>query len=416
MIYRPENVMLMGIGAYLLVFLLSPLDVLVPIEFGSFVFIGFTATALVLGSRSADHFRLGGTVRQISAIRLLRAENRLFWATLWLGLAGNLLRLADKYILRGAAGLTGLDAREMLLETSSTELSLIGGVLYPFGYLPIFILLGARMLPRHSWKLALAGFVFLIPALDALVLFSRSFMLVSLAMVYFGTSLILFRGRALPRQVVLPTVAGLGAVLTMSVLAFAWRLDQMSIDVSDSIFMSSYAYTVAPNAAMERIINGGGALGGLVAGLLPIGQYYVHSILEFQILWSANEHQVFSGGALHFAPYLKLLAILGVASEPDLFELFPRVGIFTSFWGPLWVDFGWFSPIAMFLFGFMARMIARGARSRDVGAYPLYTYFCVVLFFMPVVNFAISAQGMYVINAFALFWIMTRKTARSEPV
>ncbi|MFG6519366.1 hypothetical protein ACGYLX_18115 [Sulfitobacter sp. 1A13496] len=413
MIYRPENVLFMGVGVYVLIYLLSPLEVLVPMEIGALAFIALTVAALVVGSRSADFFRLGGTARPTSAARRLRKENRLFWATFWLGLAGNLLRLQDKYVLRGVGNLTGIEARETLLETSSTNLSLIGGVLYPFGYLPIFVLLGSAMLPRHRWKLALASFIFLIPALDSLVLFSRSFMLVSLAMVYFGTSLTLFRGRALPRQLLLPAVAGVGAVLTISVLIFLWRLDQMSFDVSDSVFMSGYAYTVAPNAAMEWLINGGGAIGELVSSLLPIAQYYLHSIPEFQILWSMNDTQNFSNGALHLGPYVKLLAMFGLASEPDLFELFPRVGIFTSFWGPLWVDFGWLSLIAMFVFGFMARMIGRDARDGDLGAFPLYTYFCVILFFMPVVNFAISAQGMYVINAFALFWIATRRTARA---
>lgn len=413
MIYRPENVLFIGIILYVLIFLLSPLEVLVPMEFGSFVFIGLTILALVLGSRSADYFKLGGRPLPVPASRLLRMENRLFWTAIWFGLAGNMLRLVDKYVLRGVGGLSGLEAREVLIETSSSKLALIGGVLYPFGYLAIFILLGARLLPRTRMKLVLAGFVFLIPALDALVLFSRSFMLVSLAMIYFGVSLTLFQGRALPRQLVLPALAGIGAVVSLSVLAFTWRLDEMSFAISDSIFLSGYAYTVAPNAVIERLINSGSALGELIAGILPISQYYVHSIPEFQILWSVNADQNFSFGTLHFAPYVKFLSVFGLASEPDLFALFPRVGIFTSFWGPLWVDFGWFSLIAMFLFGFMGRMIGRGARNQDVGAYPLYTYFCVVLFFMPVVNFVISAQGMYVINAFALFWIMTRKTARA---
>lgn len=416
MIYRPENVLIVGIGLYVLIYLLSPLEVLVPFEMGAQIFIGLCVVALVLGSWTANYFRLGSVVRQIPALRLRRLENRLFWSTLSLGLMGNFLRLMDKYVLRGVGSLSGIEAREILVETSSGPLSLVGGVLYPFGYLPIFILLGAKVLPRHRWKLALAGFVFLIPALDALVLFSRSFMLVSLAMVYFGSSLTLFQGRALPRPLVLPALFGVGAVLIMSVLAFLWRLDGMTVHVADSIFISGYAYTVAPNASTERLINSGGTLSGIVAGLLPIAQYYVHSLPEFQILWSGNETQVFSRGALHFAPYVKLLAMFGLTSQPNLFELFPRVGIFTSFWGPLWVDFGWFSPLFMFVCGFMARMIGRGARNGDVGAFPLYAYFCVILFFMPVVNFAISAQGMYVLNAFILFWISTRRIARAIPV
>ena len=416
MIYRPENVLLLGAATYLLLYLLSPLEVLVPIELGSFAFIALTSSALVVGSWSADRFRVGGRSRQISFSRLKRMESRLFWTTLVLGLTGHLLRLADRYVIRGVGSLTGVDAREVLISEGANQLSLIGGILYPFGYLPIFVILGARALPRTSWKVALAAIIFLIPALDALVLFSRSFLLVSFAMSYFGLSLTLFRGRALPRQLVLPALLGAGTVVTISVLVFAWRLEQMSFDILDSTFLSAYSHTVVPNATADSVISSGSTLGGLTASLLPVAQYYVHGILELQVLWSVSDTQAFSGGALLFAPYLKALSILGLASAPDLFDLFPREGVFTSFWGPLWVDFGWFSPIVMFLFGFMGRMTARAARRQDLGAIPLYTYFCVILFFMPVVNFAITAQGMYVITVFTVFWVMTRKAAYAVPL
>ena len=190
----------------------------------------------------------------------------------------------------------------------------------------------------------------------------------------------------------------------------------MSFDILDSVFESGYAYTVEPSSFAEELINERGALGTILAAALPILQYYIHGLLEFQILWANSNIQTFSGGALLFGPYVKFFSLLGLIYEPDLFILFPRVGIFTSFWGPLWVDFGWFALFAMFLFGFLARMLARACRVGDLGAIPLYSYFCAILFFMPVVNFAISAQGMYVINAFVVFWFITRKAVRALPI
>jgi len=405
----------LGIGIYVLIYLVSPVEVLVPMEVDSFVFMAITIIALILGSRSADHLRLQARPRLTDPVRLMQLENRLFWSMLSLGLLGNLLRLADKYIMRGVGDVTGLDAREMLLETSGTMLSLIGGVLYPFGYLPIFILLGAKVLPRTRWRMGLASFIFLIPAVEAIVLFSRSFMLVSLAMGYFGAALTLFDGKALPRKLFLPLLVAVTVILSLSMVVFSWRLDQMSFDISDSIFMSGYAHTLAPNDKVQAIIFGDSTFSGLVTTILPILQYYVHAVFEFQILWSVQDTQTFANGALLFAPYVKLLAVFGIGTQADLFELFPRVGVFTTFWGPLWVDFGWMSTVVMFFFGFMARMTARASRARDVGAIPLYTYFCVILFFMPVVNFAISAQGMYVLNAFALFWFLSRRVANRAP-
>lgn len=404
--------MFLGISIYLAVFLVSPLDVQVPIEPGSFFYIGSTVIALVTGSQLASRVRVGPKPLYLPSEKLKRAESQLFWAMLCLGVGGHFIKLIDKYILRGVGGLTGLEAREALLETGSGPLSVIGGLLYPFGYLPIFILLGAKVLKRTRLKMILAGFVFLIPAIDAVLLFSRSFMLVALAMIYFGTSIALFKGRALPRKIFIPLLASISLVIGMSIYIFSLRLQEMGIDISFTAYLSGYAYTVKPNAAAAQIIE----MDNAFSLLIPIAQYYVHSLLEFQILWSANNVQNFAWGALLFAPYVKFLSLLGVATEPELFSLFPRVGIFTSFWGPFWVDFGWFGPFIIFFVGFFMRSVGRAARRGELRAYPLYTYFCVILFFMPLVNFAISAQGMYTVNAFVLFWLLARKTSRAVPI
>lgn len=404
--------MFMGISVYLAVFFLSPLEVQVSIEPGSFFYIGSTVIALVMGSRLASRVRLGSKPFYITSDQLKRSESRLFWAMLWLGGSGHLFKMFDKYVLRGVGGLTGLEAREVLLDSGSGPLSVIGGFLYPFGYIPIFILLGAKVLKRTRWKIILACVVFLVPAVDAILLFSRSFMLVTLAMIYFGTSVALFKGRAMPRKVFFPLLASVSLVLSLSMYIFALRLQEMGIDISFTAYLSGYAYTVKPNATGAEIVE----MRNAFSLLIPIAQYYVHSLLEFQILWSVNNVQDFSWGALLFAPYVKFLSLFGIASEPDLFALFPRVGVFTSFWGPFWVDFGWFGSFIMFFVGFMMRSVGRAARRGEVGAYPLYTYFCVILLFMPLVNFAISAQGMYTITAFVLFWLMSRKISRAVPI
>ena len=367
--------------------------------------------AFWLGSRLDDLLILKPRVRYASRDFIRRKELGLFYLTLGLGGFGTFFRLVDKYIIRGVGGLSGLEAREALVETSASGLSLIGAALYPFGYIPIFIYLGSKVIPRHRLYFYAALVLFMIPALDALVLFSRSFMLVSLAMLYFGASITLFKGRALPARLVLPVFGGIGVVMLMSVLVFTWRLDEMQLDVIDSIFQSGYGYAIKPNTFALDLFETKSLWSDALSSMLPMAQYYTHSMFELQILWSGADTQVHSYGALHFAPYLKLLSVLGFQYTLDIWQLFPRVGIFTSFFGPLWVDFGWYSIFVMFFFGMIARHIGRLASSGDVGAYPLYSYFCVVIFFFPMVNFVISAQGMYSITAFTIFFILSRETA-----
>jgi hypothetical protein len=103
---------------------------------------------------------------------------------------------------------------------------------------------------------------------------------------------------------------------------------------------------------------------------------------------------------------VKALSIMGVLDYPDVaHNLYVRDGVFTSFFGPLWTDFGWFSAPCMFTFGVICKLFARSAHAGRVGVMPLYAYFCVIIFFMPVVNFWVSAQGSYLINAFIVVWL-----------
>ena len=340
----------------------------------------------------------------------------MFYLIAFIGLIGHVFRLYDKYVARGVGAVQGLEAREILLESATSNLGLVGAVLYPFGYIPIFILLGARCMPRSRLRLMAATGLFLIPAVDALLLLSRSYMLISLGMAYFGASLALFRGRLAPAPLFLPMSMGVLGVVALSIFIFSIRLSEMQFDIVDSVIMSAYGFTVRPSETALSVMGGGGLLGGVLAGVIPLVQYFTHSMMEFQILWLEGYPQNFTLGALHFAPYHKLLAMLDIAAPLDLSLAFPRVGVFTSFFGPLWADFSWLGIFVMFLFGAVCGALASSVRANDIGAYPLYVYFVVVLFFSPVVSFIVSAQGMYAVNAFFIFWLLSRGLARLRPL
>ena len=407
----PERILFAGFVAYFAVLLIAPLEPVVNVIPSSIAFIALSSAAFWIGSRFDTLLVIQTRTKYVSNALVRRKEFGLFYLTFAIGAFGTMVRLFDKYVVRGASGLTGFEARDALLESSASSLSLVGAALYPFGFIPIFIYLGAKTIPKSQIHFYAALLLFMIPALDALVLFSRSFMLVSLAMIYFGASITMFAGRALPARLVLPVFLGICVVGTVSVVIFSLRLDEMEFEIIDSIFQSGYGYTIKPNAFAENVFEVGGPLASILSSILPIAQYFTHSFFEFQLLWDTAETQIHSNGALHFLPYLKVLSVFGFPVEVDLWALFPRVGIFTSFYGPLWVDFGWYSIFVMFVFGMMTRRLGRLASVGDVGAYPLYCYFCVVLFFAPVVNFVISAQGMYSITAFTIFFILSRGTA-----
>ncbi|MDD3326650.1 MAG: oligosaccharide repeat unit polymerase [Zoogloea sp.] len=407
MLFLPERLAIAGILTYSFLFLLAPLDLVFSVSWGALTYILFSYSAFFLGCLMATKRKkmvsLRGSV-------IAKFPVREFWFFMLAGSVGMAIRIYDKYVNRGAGvGESALDVREMLAETSAGPLASLGAVLYPFCYIPL-IILWARPRARESkiakWS---ATLLFISPAIDSLLLLSRSQLLVALAMMYFAIACVVYKGKFFPRPLVVPVLIGITAVTTISVVAFLTRLDQMQMDLAFSIMNSVYGYTITPNElAWEVMREGDSFIGPVFASLLPILQYYLHGLFEFFLLWGRPDGQMFGYGAQHLAPYIKALTIFGLAPETPYESLYYRPGVFTTFFGTLWMDFGWFGPLFMLAFGFLCKRVAELAREGMLAVLPLHSYLCVVVFFMPVVSFLISAQGTYVVNTFLLFFLWRR--------
>lgn len=411
----PERVALAGVLAYLGVFLVAPVVAVHPISWGALGFVGACYAAFFAGSLAIPR-RRGEPVPPAVAWRFSRA---VFWLFLCIGVLGIALRAYDKYVLRGVNLDEGaLEGRSLLAEAGAGPIAVVAGVLFPFCYVPL-ILWWAQPNQRRGWiSGALALVAFLMPAADALLILSRSPLLVTAGLALAAASCVLYRGRVINKPLLRFGAIAVALLTALSVYIFEVRLREMNLDVAASILMSAYGDTLAPSqAAMDAMSDPEGGAGFLA--LLPMLQYYLHGVFEFGVLWERPEPQAFAMGFQHLAPYVKALNILGVLEYPDIgHNLYVRDGVFTSFFGPLWTDFGWFGVTFMFFFGLACKLCSRLAWRGHVGVLPLYAYLCVILFFMPVVNFWVSAQGSYLINAFLLVWLSSlvwAKRARVDP-
>lgn len=411
MLFYPERVALMGVLVYLTLWLLAPLKLVFPVSWESLGYIFLCYLAFFLGC-----LLMSGRRRQLVRDKQGQSQfgKRAFWWFVIIGAAGMAVRIVDKWFLRGAGlGSSALESRELLGDAAAGPLAALGGLLYPFCFVPLIIWWSR---PTNSEKQPLAKWVavtlFILPAIDALLLLSRSQMLVAFAMMYFAAACVLYRGRLLPKKLIFPVLLGIAGLLIVSITVFVTRLNEMNFDLAFSIQNSAYGYVITPDASAVQLMNqAGNFVGAALTSFMPMLQYYLHGLFEFGLLWDRVDNQMFTYGAQHFAPYLKGLSVFGISSKFSLANpnLYFRSGIFTTFFGPLWVDFAWLGPLFMLGFGLLSKYCAQRAREGFLGAMPLHVYFCVVVFFMPVVNFMISAQGMYIINALGIFWFFTRR-------
>jgi hypothetical protein len=412
MLFIPERLALVGGCAYLFLWIVAPLNSISPISITALIYILICYAAFIAGCKSEFISRFWRKKNYDTS------RERKYWLWFWiwliLGVTGLLLRLYDKFVLRDAFVIGSvIETREALADTSAGLLAAIGGVLYPFCYLPIFMvwIRERRFGPQNKIVKWIAILVAALPALDALILLSRSQMLVAFSMMYFGVSCTLYGGKVLPKKMLLPIFLGFFLLIGITVSTFLIRLDEMELKLIDSLLGSAYAELLVPNEFVLRNLNSENAFGSIIlSNVIPLFQYYLHGLYEFFLLWERPDTQNFSYGIEHFFPYIKLLSIFGFVDQSVISQQpYFRGGVFTTFFGPLWVDFGWFGIFIMFIFGFFTKLFANIAKTQFSSALPLYAFLCVIVFFFPVVNLIVSAQGMYTANAFLIFYITMRK-------
>jgi hypothetical protein len=333
----------------------------------------------------------------------------------WIAAFGLLCTIMDRYVIRGV----GFDfdffaARDVLENTAPSPIGLIGAVT---GALSCFALtmtvaraLSEGPLPPKTWLVS--GVILLTYVGISMGIGSRSTLLVSIICTMFSVS---WLRRAFGRPMHLSYwavgLAVLTVVATISAALMLERLEQMGLDPFLSIEFSGYAYTVRPSdGAMAWLSAKGEATPLWVAGFSLL-QYVFHGFYEFCLL-AEETLGTHTGGAITFWLPLKFLGMLGLGVTPIDLETISgwRAGIFTSFLGPLYLDFAGWLPVASFLLFFTLGVPAARLRRDRLAMLPYCSVLCAVCVLFPIVNLLDSASGAYPLVA-SLFvpWLGRRR-------
>lgn len=402
--YGPRTVGAAGLVAFLAFLVLAPVNFVRGVSATTLTFISLNVAAFLLGTFVVEWARLGHgkySRRQIGPS---------FYKVVVIAAVGILLRVYDRFIVRGVSiQLDALTNREMLETAGVNIFALWGGLLYPFCFVPLFIVFGKQ--ERSPLKVAVAAVLFLYPVFDTFVIGGRSLILVTLSMLLLCLS---YGGytRRHRRLFVFALPSSLLVVIFFFTSIFLDRLNLMGTDIQTSIFYSAYAFTVEPKPWLLEYISELDMLSTLLFGVLHVSQYVTHGLFELDyLIANYSVDGIHAWGANQYVVFAKALSLMFAGGFDPLlaFRLQPRTGIFTTFLGPAWVDFGWFAVLHSFAFGAAAHYVWRRSALAGGGAFvPLYAFLCVVIFFAPVVNFFAVAQGIYLLTALSLFVVLHR--------
>jgi oligosaccharide repeat unit polymerase len=417
--YSPIRTALFGLLIWAALWIVMPLTQVGRLEPGAMLYIVASYLCMFAGAAVAQRQLVPGRLDP-PTIWNGPLRRRLFWGSAALGMLGLLLRLVDRLLIRGVEyGASALELREALSETSTSAAGILAALILPLCLIPLILLLASSE-RRNRWLLTFAGIVFIVPMIESFFQLSRSFMLLTTGIAFAAASLTLFGGKLLNRTLILTSLVGAVTVAIVSTLIFSARIEAGRRQLTDSIFDSAYAEFLQPNSfAWSVITSGSGFESFALLSILPNGMYYLSGAYEFSALWARPDTQQFAFGQLLFYPFVRVgyqLIGVDIQNRFDVETYVFRDGVWQTFFGPLWVDFGWFGPFVMIIFGVIIQVLSIRVRKGSLALLPLYTYLIIVVFFMPVINFLISGFGMLAITAFTLFAIYASQVDRDERV
>lgn len=409
--WEPWKVALFGILVWVGIRVTAPIEQLFSMNRTAFFYILLCYATFFIGCFVAN---LLHPVQEVSYGWRGKLNSQLYFFTVVIGIVGFIAKVVDRIYLRGVDYFAGAnEVRDALSNTAATPLGALGQALIPFCYLPLMLLLASKPGERYARYLGFSILIFTLPVLESLGQLSRIYILVALFIAFATLSLLRFDGKVFTARLMVPAMAiGLVVVpLSTSLLEARITAANANYTLTDSLYESVFAQTVTPSAAAkEKVLAGSAFERAVYSAVLTNSLYYTSGVYEFSRLMERPDEQPFAYGSYVFWPYTKLVA--AVIDDNDLIalqddKLFYRTGVFTSFFGPWWVDFGWAGPFLLIFFGYGVTRLAQIARRGFINILPIYIYLVLVVFYMPVVNLINYGNGFFALHGFALFALFT---------
>lgn len=394
---EPVRVAILGLVTYLLLVLVAPLQPIITNPSAlALLYVLLSYLGLAMGAM-AYHTLFP---RKAAPVLLLSAPlpKPLFLIALALSGIGVAMRVIDRLVLRGVPlGEDFASVRAQLEATSASPLSAASAMIYPICFAMIFFYFCLRKEDR-SWPLGIiAAAIFLYPSIEANIAGTRSLMIVSIGFIMMTRSVLVDNLKWLRNPVVM-AIGGI-FILNLFFVIFELRLASMGMDFYASSQNSGYAFTVPPNnLATYYLIENHGFLSSVMAVIVHVTQYYCHSGFEYLYIFDRLPQEPMLGFYNFFHIYKFIGMVLGDPSVNDAINnLDIRVGIFATFFVPLFIDFHWGGPVFMMVGGFILSLLWRATFRHPTAWFPLTAYMSIVLFLMPVTSFLFAAQGLYIV-------------------
>ncbi len=312
---------------------------------------------------------------------------------------GILLAVVDRFLIRGVSiGADVFEARSVIEEAGSGPVAVAAAFLASFA---AFGWIGIRLARSTGQRVHYAIECIAIANLVAYVALSvavgsRSVLFVC-TLVHVCAFLCLRRARG--KTLGIPGIAGsvVFGLLVIAVLAFVFqqRLASMGLSAIDSIQLSAYAFTLKPTDSVLMFLGRNDLTESFGAAVYSLILYVFHGFYEFLLVFDNYQGPLTHGAQLFWLP-MKVAGIVLPLPEPTDLEAFAgyRSGVFTTFAGPMYVDFGLAAPAFIFPVFYALAIPFRRLRNGDTRWFFAALQVVAIAAFAPIAGLLQSAAGM----------------------
>jgi oligosaccharide repeat unit polymerase len=404
----PQRALLAAWVCWLLCFLVMPVSTVFYGTFDSMMLFICANVALWLGMslESVDHQQMEAERRYFDA----RDLRFILVCLIIAGAVAIAAKLVDLVAYRGILNATSFADARLKMEVNGTNLF---SVIY-LGLSPAITAGGILALvlfrtARYKWTLITALALFCINPIFSFVYGGRSVVFLAVALTVISWLLVV--PTVLRRHVF--CIAGLlAAVFLVTMYLFVARaIEAVGIQVDRLASLSDYTKLVPLDVDTISTMRDLPNLGRfLLYYVMSVGQYVLHGVFEFFYLVQAKSpDQSWLWGQYQFTIFNQAQrALLGSSSVPDPEIYNPTSGLFSTFWGPAYIDFGYLMVVYGFFFGYVAGRIRKLVERGDFFAVPLYALLIFQIFLVPMVNGVLMAASVILNVGFFGLWLLTR--------
>lgn len=326
------------------------------------------------------------------------------------GIAGGALRLADLFVIKrylDFESTTEFRIRysevDLYQEGAAALLSIASALLLPFCVSAVLaaIYVGLNQLPTHQKILTgLAGSMYLLyyvlrgARLPQLVLLSLAGLAYALRSGDHS-----YRRLMSSRALAIGLIAG-AAFLYYVATVFSNRIEVQGLTVVSAVDYMRRVHNVEASGYLTTLASGKGLTASAAYLVISLFHYIQHGIVELsQLISWMDGNNIAPVGIREFYPVYKAAEVAGIgdASVGTLANYVHKPGVYTTFFGPLLVDFREFSVPFMVAVGYLSQWGWSQLQRGGAEGLLIYPYIATVIAFTPIVNLIETGSGLYLI-------------------